>query len=97
MKSKVKANSNLLVQDWTDTGERNSQSDVCKLVFEGMMTIFIVLVFMFIAQHWVLTNTDDTPFLSTYSLTEGRGGIGGSAPYETNKTLYMAINKYYSK
>jgi len=55
------------------------------------------LVFMFIAQHWVLTNTDDTPLLSTYSLTEGRGGIGGSAPYETNKTLYMAINKYYSK
>ena len=87
MKSKAKTNSNLSVQDWTDTGERNSQSDVCKLVFEGMMTIFIVLVFIFIVQNWVLTNTDDTPFLSTCSLTEGRGGIDGFAPNETNKTI----------
>ncbi len=87
MKSEAKTNSNLLVQDWTEAGERNSQLDVCKLVFEGMVTIFIVLVFLFIAQNWVLKNADDTPFAPTCSLTEGSVGIGESVPYETNKTI----------
>ncbi len=77
MKGKAKTNSNLSVQDWTVTDERNSQSDVCKLVFEGMMTIFIVLVFLFIAQSWVLKNAEDTQFSTTCSLTEGSVGIGG--------------------
>ncbi len=87
MKSEAKINSNMSVQGWTGTDERNNQSDVCKLVFEGMVTIFIVLVFMFIAQTWVLTKADDTPFSPTCSLTEGRVGIGGPVPYETNKTI----------
>ena len=87
MKSKAKTNSNLLVQDWAGTDEQDSQSDVCRLIFEGMMTIFIVLVFMFIAQNWVLTNADDTPFSPTCSLTEGRIGIGGYAPNATNNTI----------
>ncbi len=87
MKREAKTNSNLSVQDWMGTDERNSQSDVCKLVFEGMVTIFIVLVFLFIAQNWALKNADDTPFAPTCSLTEGRVGIGGSVPYETNKTI----------
>ncbi len=87
MKSEAKTNSHLSVQNWTGNGERNSQSDVCKLVFEGMMTIFIVLVFLFIVQNWVLTNADDTPYTPTYSLTEGRVGIGGPVPNETYKTI----------
>ena len=87
MKNKAKTNSNLSVQDWTGTDEQDSQSDVCKLIFEGMMTIFIVLVFLYIAQNWVLTNTDDTLFSPTCSLTEGMVGISGSIPNETNNTI----------
>jgi hypothetical protein len=70
MKSEAKINSNMSVHDWTGTDERNNQSDVCKLIFEGMVTIFIVLVFMFIAQNWVVKNTDETPFAPTCSLDE---------------------------
>ena len=80
MRSEAKTNSNLSVQDWIRTDEQDSQSDICKLIFEGMMTIFIVLVFLFIAQNWVLTSTVDTLFSPTYSLTEGRVGIGESLP-----------------
>jgi hypothetical protein len=42
---------------------------------------------MFIAQNWVVTNADDTPFSPTCSLTEGRVRIGGSVPNETNNTI----------
>jgi len=87
MKSKAKTNSNLSVKDWTGSGEQDSQSDVCKLIFEGMMTIFIVLVFMFIAQNWVLTNVDDTPFSPICDLTESKVGIGGPVTNETSKTI----------
>ncbi len=87
MKSEAKNNSNLSLPDWMGTYEGDSQLDVCKLIFEGMVTIFIVLVFMFIVQTWVLTEADDTPFLPTYSLAEGRVGIGGPVPYETDKTI----------
>ena len=65
----------------------NTGSDMGKLVLEGMMTIFIVLIFLFIAQNWVLTNIDDTPFTSTCSLSNGRVGISGPVPYETNKII----------
>jgi len=87
MKSKAKTNSNLSVKDWTGSDEQDSQSDVCKLIFEGMMTIFIVLVFLFIAQNWVLTNVDDTPFSPTCSLTEGKVGLGGPVTNETSNTI----------
>ena len=87
MKSVAKTNSNLSMQDWTGIGERDSQSDVCKLVFEGMVTIFIVLVFMFIAQNWVLKKTDDSLFMPTCSLTEGMVEINGSLPCKTNKII----------
>ncbi len=55
----------------------NTSSDMSKLILEGMLTIFIVLMFLFIAQNWVLTNVDDTPFVPTCSLSDGRAGIGG--------------------
>ncbi len=87
MKSEAKNNSNLSLPDLVGTDEGDSPLDVCKLVFEGMVTIFIVLVFLFIAQTWVLTKADDTPFSPTCSLTEGMVGIGGPMPYETNKTI----------
>ncbi len=87
MKSRAKTNSNLSVNGWTEADEQDSQSDMCKLIFEGMMTIFIVLVFLFIAQNWVLTNVDDTPFSPTCSLTEGKVGLGGPATDETSKTI----------
>ena len=51
------------------------------------MTVFIVLIFLFIAQNWVLTNADDTPFMPTCSLPDGKVRIGGSVLYETNKIL----------
>ncbi|MDP6924984.1 MAG: hypothetical protein R2568_01985 [Candidatus Scalindua sp.] len=87
MKSKAKTNSNLSVRDWSGTDERDSQSDVCKLIFEGMMTVFIVLVFLYIAQNWVLTNIDETPYSPTCNLAEGRVGLGGLDHNETNKTI----------
>ncbi len=65
----------------------NTGSDMGKLVLEGMMTIFIVLIFLFIAQNWVLTNEDDTSFATTCSLSDGRAGIGESILYETNKII----------
>jgi hypothetical protein len=65
----------------------NTESDLGKLILEGMMTVFIVLMFLFIAQNWVLTNVDDTPFAPTCSLSDGRVGIGGPVPYETNKIM----------
>jgi hypothetical protein len=71
-----------------DMGSKaNSNSDLGKLVLEGMMTIFIVLIFLFIAQNWVLTNADDTPFTPSCSLTDGRAGIGVPVSYETNKIM----------
>lgn len=70
-----------------DLSETSYRSDVGKLVLEGMMTVFIVLIFLFIAQNWVLKNTDDTPFAPTCSLTESRVWTGGSVPYEANKTI----------
>lgn len=65
----------------------NTSSDMGKLILEGMMTVFIVLMFLFIAQNWVLTDVDDTPFAPTCSLSDGRVGIDGSVPYETNKII----------
>ncbi len=62
-------------------------SDMGKLVLEGMMTIFIVLIFLFIAQNWVLTNADDTPFTPTCRLPVGGVGIGGPVPYEINRII----------
>ncbi len=67
--------------------EVNTKSDLGKLILEGMMTIFIVLMFLFIAQNWVLTNIDNTPFTPTCSLSDGRAGIGWPLPYETNKIM----------
>ncbi len=87
MKSRAKNNSNLSVPDWAGTDKQNSQSDVCKLVIEGMVTIILVLVFMFIAQNWVLTNEDGTSYTPTCSLAEGRVGIGVPISSETNKTI----------
>ena len=65
--------------------EANADSNIGKLVLEGMMTIFIVLIFLFIVQNWVLTNTDDTPFTQTCSLSDGMAGIGKPVLCETNK------------
>jgi hypothetical protein len=65
----------------------NTDSDMGKLVLEGMMTIFIVLIFLFIAQNWVLTNADDTPFTPTCSLSDVRVRIGKPVLYETNKIM----------
>ena len=65
----------------------NTGSDMGKLVLEGMMTIFIVLIFLFIAQNWVLTNEDDSPFTTTCSLSDGRAWIVGPVSYETNKII----------
>ena len=42
----------------------NTDSDMGKLVLEGMMTAFIVLMFLFVAQNWALKNIGDT---SVYS------------------------------
>ena len=67
--------------------EVNTEFDLGKLILEGMMTIFIVLMFLFIAQNWVLTNVYDTPFAPTCSLSDGKVGIGGPVPYETNKIM----------
>ncbi len=79
MKSKARTNS--------DLSERTCCADMGKLVLEGMMTVFIVLIFLFIAQNWVLRNSDDTPFTPTCRLTEGRVGVGWPVSYETNKTV----------
>jgi hypothetical protein len=80
MKNKVNTDSDLV--------ERIYGTDIGKLIFEGMMTIFIVLIFMFIAQNWVLTNVDDdTPFTPTCSLTDDRAGVSMSVSYETNKIM----------
>ncbi len=87
MKSRANNNSNLSLPDWMGTGEGNSQMDVCKLVFEGMVTIFIVLVFLFIAQNWVLIKEDRISYTPTCNLTEGRVGLGVPISYETNKTI----------
>ncbi len=57
----------------------NTGSNMSKLVLEGMMTIFIVLIFLFIVQNWVLTNTGNALFVPTCSLTENRVEIGGPA------------------
>jgi hypothetical protein len=65
----------------------NTDSDMGKLVLEGMMTVFIVLTFLFIVQNWVLTNVDDTAFTPTCSLSEGRVGISKPVLYETNKII----------
>ncbi|MBT5304263.1 MAG: hypothetical protein HOL31_04175 [Candidatus Scalindua sp.] len=65
----------------------NVDSDIGRLVLEGMMTIFIVLIFLFIARNWVLINADDTPFAPTCSLSDGRIGINGSGSYKTNKII----------
>jgi hypothetical protein len=75
------------VPDQTGAGERNGVTDIGKLVLECMMTIFIVLIFLFIAENWVLTNADDIPFTPTCSLTDGRAGIGVPVSYETNTIM----------
>ncbi len=67
----------------TDSG---LYEDIGKLVFEGMMTVFIVLIFLFIAQNWVLTNANDTPFTPTCSLSDGRVGIVGHV-HESNNII----------
>ncbi len=64
----------------------NTGSDMSKLVLEGMMTVFIVLIFLFIAQNWVLTNADNTPFMPTCSLPDGKVGIVGRV-YESNNII----------
>ncbi len=61
-----------------------TNSDMGKLVLEGMMTVFIVLIFLFIAQNWVLTNADDTMFTPTCSLP---GAKVGTVPFETNNIM----------
>ena len=61
--------------------------DIGKYIMEGMMTIFIVLIFLFIAQNWVLTNTDDTPLTATCNLSEIMVEIGGPESYETDKII----------
>ncbi len=71
----------------SDLSERNSVTDIGKLVFEGMMTIFIVLIFMFIVQNWVLTNSEDTPFTPTSRLSDSRAVVGVPVSYETNKII----------
>ena len=45
--------------------------DIGKYIMEGMLTIFIVLIFLLIAQNWVLTNTGETSFTTTCSLSDG--------------------------
>jgi len=65
----------------------NVDSDIGRLVLEGMMTIFIVLIFLFIARNWVLTNADDASFAPTCSRSEGRIGIDGSGSCKTNKII----------
>ncbi len=65
----------------------NTDSDMGKLVLEGMMTIFIVLIFLLIAQNWVLTSADQTPFTPTCSLSGGRVGTGGPVLCETDKII----------
>ena len=71
----------------SDLSERACRADMGKLVLEGMMTVFIVLIFLFIAQNWVLTNVDDTPFTPTCRLSDSRAGIGSSVHYESNKIM----------
>ncbi len=73
------------VQGWTGTDERSNQSNVCKLIFEGMVTIFIVLVFMFIAQNWVLINTEEAPVSPTCSLSDRM--VEGGWPIATDKAV----------
>ena len=65
----------------------NVDSDIGRLVLEGMMTIFIVLIFLFIARNWVLTNADETLFATTCNLSDGGVGIDRSGSYETNKII----------
>ena len=72
-------------------GNVNNDCDIGRFVLEGMMTIFIVLIFLFIVQNWVLTNTGETSFAPTCSLTDTGTEIGTLVPYETNKIM-MAIN-----
>jgi hypothetical protein len=61
--------------------------DIGKYIMEGMLTIFIVLIFLLIAQNWVLTNTGETSFTTTCSLSDGGAWIGRPVPYETNKIM----------
>ena len=80
MKNKVNIDSDLV--------KRIYGADIGKLIFEGMITIFIVLIFMFIAQNWVLTNVeDDTLFTPTCSLTDERPCVSMPVSYETNKIM----------
>ena len=61
--------------------------DIGKYIMEGMMTILIILIFLLIAQNWVLTNTDDTPLTATCNLSEIRVEIGEPVPYEIDKII----------
>ncbi len=65
----------------------NTNFDIGKLVFEGMMTVFIVLIFLFIAQNWVLTDSVETSFQATCSVSDGRVGSGEHLFYETNRVI----------
>ncbi len=58
--------------------------DIGRFILEGMMTIFIVLIFLFIVQNWVLTNTGETSFLPVCSLSDGEAGVGRSVRGSTN-------------
>jgi len=60
----------------SDLSERICGANIGKLALEGLMTIFIVLIFLYIAQNWILTNVDDTPFTPTCSLSDVRVEIG---------------------
>lgn len=65
----------------------NVDSDLGRLVLEGMTIVFIVLIFLFIARNWVLTNTEDTLFAPTCNVSEGRAGIEGYESIVTNKII----------
>ncbi len=72
-------------------GDVNNDYDIGRFVLEGMMTIFIVLIFLFIVQNWVLTNTGETSFAPTCGLSDMGTEIDPLVPYEINKIM-MAIN-----
>ncbi|KHE91470.1 MAG: hypothetical protein K8F52_16085 [Candidatus Scalindua rubra] len=94
MKSKTKTDYDLYPSEQPfRAGERTCCADIGKIVLEGMMTVFIVLIFLFVVQNWVLRNADDTPFAPTCRLTEGGVGVGWPVSYETDKTadVYKSI------
>ncbi|GAX62846.1 membrane carboxypeptidase [Candidatus Scalindua japonica] len=65
----------------------NIGSDMGKLILEGMMTVFIVLIFLFIAQNWVLTDDNKISFTPTCRLSGDKPGISESVPYKPKKII----------